>query len=70
MVPGFGCPFLLCLGQMLSARGMVAYVRDGYRAFLQSKFVCGCCEMLFFRVCIVRQNVYVYSFSHNPDLDD
>ena len=50
--------------------GMAAYVRDGYGAFRQSKFECGCWEMLFFRVCGVRQNLYVYSLYRNPDLDD
>ena len=55
---------------MPRARGMAAYVRNGYGAFRQPKFECGCCEMLFFRVCGVRQNLYVYSLYHNPDLDD
>ena len=45
---------------MPRARGMAAYVRDGYGAFRQPKFECGCCEMLVFRVCGVRQNLYVY----------
>ena len=40
---------------------MAAYVRDGYGAFRQSKFECGCCEMLVFKVCDVRQKLYVYS---------
>ena len=43
-----------------------AYVR----AFREQKFECGCCEMLFFRVCGVRQNLYVFSLYRNPDLDD
>ena len=51
------------------ARGMAAYVRVGYGAFRQPKFECGCCEMLVFRVCGVRQNLYVYSLYRNPDLD-
>ena len=55
---------------MPRARGMAAYVRDSYGAFPQPKFECGCCEMLFFRVCGMRQNLYVYSFYRNPDLDD
>ena len=46
LVPGFGCPVLLCRGKMPRARGMAAYVRDGYGAFRQPKFECGCCEML------------------------
>ena len=55
---------------MPRARGMAAYVRDGYGAFRLPKFECGCCEMLFFRVCGVRQNLYVYSLYRNPDVDD
>ena len=49
---------------------MAAYVRDGYVAFHQPKFECGCCEMLVFRICGVRQNLYVFSLYRNPDLDD
>ena len=70
LVPGFSHPVLLCRGKMPRARGMAAYVRDGYGAFRQPKFECGCCEMLVFRVCGVQQNLYVYSLYHNPDLDD
>ena len=56
LIPGFGRPVLLSRGKMPQARGMAAYVRDGYEAFRQPKFECDCCEMLFFRVCGVRQN--------------
>ena len=70
LVPGFCRPVLLCRGKMPRARGMAAYVRDGYEAFRQPKFECGCCEMLVFRVCGVRQNLYVNSLYRNPDLDD
>ena len=70
LVPGFGRPALLCRGQIRRARGMAANVRDGYGAFRQPKFECGCCEMLFFMVCVVRKNLYVYSLYRNPDLDD
>ena len=41
-----------------------------YGAFRQPKFECGCCKMLIFRVCGVRQNSYAFSFYQNPDLDD
>ena len=34
------------------------------------KFQCGCCEMLVLGVYGVRQNLYVFSFDCNPDLDD
>ena len=70
LVIGFCRPVVLCRGKMPRVRGMAAYVRDGYGAFRQPKFKCGCCEMLVFRVCDVRQNLYVYSLYRNPDLDD
>ena len=70
LVPGFGRPVLLCRGKMPRARGMAAYVRDGYGGFLQPKFECGCCEMLVSRVCGARQNLNVFSLYHNPGLDD
>ena len=37
MVPGFGRPVLLCRDGVPRARGMAAYVRDGYREFRQPK---------------------------------
>ena len=46
LVPGFGRPVLLCRGKMPLARGMAASERDGYGAFQQPKFECGCYEML------------------------
>ena len=55
---------------MPRASGMAAYLRDSCGAFRQPKFECGCCEMLFFRFCGVRQNLYVDSLYRNPDLDD
>ena len=45
-------------------------IRDGYIGFRQPKFECGCCEMLVFRVCGVRQKLYVFSLYRNPDPDD
>ena len=60
----------MCRYKTPRAHGMAAYIRDGYRAFCQPKFECGCYEMLVFRVCGMRQNLYVYSLYCNPDLDD
>ena len=68
LVPGFGRPVLFCRGKMPRARGMAAYIRDGHGAFRQPKFECGCCQMLVFRVCGVRQNLYMYSLYRNTDL--
>ena len=63
LVPGFGCPVLLCWGKMPRARGMAAYVLVSYGAFCQPKFECGCCEKLVFRVCGARQSLFVQSLS-------
>ena len=68
LVPGL--PVLLCQGKIPPARSMGAYVRDGYGAFPQPKFVCRFNEMLIFRVCGVRQIFYVFSLYRNPDLDN
>ena len=70
LVPGFGRPVLLCRSKLPRAHEMAAYVRDGYGAFHQPKFECGCCEMLVASVCDLRQNFYVYSLFRNPDQDD
>ena len=65
LVPGFCRPVLLCRGKMPRARGMATYVQDGYGAFRQPIFECGCCEMLVFMVCGVRRNLYVSSLYRN-----
>ena len=70
LAPGFGRPVLFCRGKMPRVRGMASFVRDRHGTFHQPKFECGCCEMLFFRVCGVRQNLYVYSLYRNRDIDD
>ena len=70
LVPGFGRLVWLCRGKMSRARMMAACVGDGCGAFRQPKFECGCCEMLFFRVCSARPNLYVFSLYHNPEIDD
>ena len=70
LVPRFAHTVLLCRGMMPRFQRMAAYIQDGYGAFHQPKFECGCCEMQVFRVCGVRQNLHVFSLYHNPDLDD
>ena len=47
LVPGFCRAVLLRLGKMPRARGMVAYVRDGYGAYRQPKFECGLAKCWF-----------------------
>ena len=67
LVLGFGR--LVFFSKMPRARRRAAFVRDGYGAFRQPKFQCGCCEMLVFRVFGLKQNLYEYSFYRNPDID-
>ena len=55
---------------MPRTRGMAAYLRDDYGPSRQPKFECGCCEMLVFRMCGVRQNLYMFSLYRNQDLDE
>ena len=61
---------MLCQGRIPLAIGMAEYVQDGCGAFRQPKLECGCCEMLVFRVCGVRQNLCKFSLYHNPDPDN
>ena len=69
LVPGFGRPVLLCWGRMLRARGMLqAY--EMVTEHFDNQNLSGCCELLFFIVCGVRQNLYVLSLYRNPDLDE
>ena len=64
-------PCLVVPGQDASGlKVMAAYVRDGYGAFREPKFACGCCKMIVDIVCGARQNLYVRSLYRNPDLDD
>ena len=68
----FSVPCLVVSGQDASGTwdGCIQYVRDGSGAFRQPKFGSGCCEMLCFRVCGARQNLYLYSLYGHHDLDD
>ena len=70
VVPGSVALSCCAGGKIPRARLLAAYVRDDCGAFHQLKFKSGCCEILFFRVCGVRQNLYAFSLYHNPDLDD
>ena len=45
-------------------------IRTRYGEFRQPKFECGCCEILDFRVCGEREDLYVFSLYRKPDLDD
>ena len=70
LVSEFGRPVLLFLGQIpIGAWGMAAFLRDGYGAFRQPKFECGCYEMLFLQQSF-WDRFFVFSLYRIPDLDD
>ena len=70
LVPGFDRPVFVVPEQGALGRRDGCILRDGYGAFHLPKFECGCCEMVVFGVCGVRQNLYVFGLYRNPDLDD
>ena len=68
-VPGFGCPQQRLRNSTPGAQGMALYVREGIRAFRQSKFECACHESCVVRICGKVNNFYVYAFYRNPGHD-
>ena len=70
LVPEFGRPVSLSRSKLPRAQRMAAYVRDGYGAFRQLKFECGCGKILVFRVRGVRLNFHVFIYRRNDDQDD
>ena len=69
-MPGFGCPVLVYRARFLGSEGWLHMYEMVTEYFATPKFECGCCEMLGFSVCGVRQNLYVFSLHPNHDLDD
>ena len=62
LVPGFG-RLVYCAQEGMPRAREMAYIRDGYETFHPPKFECGCCKMLFWLVCGVRQNVTCLVFT-------
>ena len=71
LVPGFGRP-VLCGGRMPRTRGMAAYVRRTWWIWSISPIQVWVwlLQNVGFWICGVRQNLYLFSLYHNPDLDD
>ena len=51
-------------------RGLVVYVRDGFSAYRQRNYECGCCEVIVVRISSSSQNFRVFGVYRNPDLSD
>ena len=60
------CVGARCLGHV----GWLHTIEMVTEHFANPNLGLGCCEMLVFSVCGVRQNLYVYSLYRNPDIDD
>ena len=58
MVPGFGRPMLLFRGEVDLFRGLAVYVRDGFLAYRQSGYECGCYEVIVVRICSISHYFY------------
>ena len=56
MVPEFGRPMLLLMGEVVRFSGLAVYVRDGFLAYRKRSYKCGCCEVI---------AVKIRSYSHN-----
>ena len=69
LVPGFGSPVLLCHGRMPRAEGWRHTYELDMEHFVNPSLSVVVCEMLVFRVCGARKNLYMFSLYHNPDLD-
>ena len=70
MVSGFGRQMLLLKGEIDLFRGFALYVREGFSAYRQRSYECGCCEVIVVGICSSSHNFYVFSLYRNADLSD
>ena len=70
LVPGLGRPVLLCGAKCLGPVGWLHTFQMVTDHFPNPNLSVVVAKMLVFRVCGMRQNLYVYSLYRNPDLDD
>ena len=57
--PGFGRRMQLLRSEVVRYRGLAVCVRDGFSAYRQHGYECGCCEVLVVRICSSTHNFYV-----------
>ena len=70
MVPGFGRQMQLLKGEVDRFRGVALYMREGFSAYRQRSYECGCCEVIVVRFCRSNRNFHVIGVYRNPDLSD
>ena len=69
LVIGFGRSDFFLSEQVASRTRVGSLYKDEHGAFQLPKFESGCCKMIEFSVCSAKQDFYVFSLFHNPDLD-
>ena len=68
MVPGFDGRMQLLRGKVDRFRGLAVYVCDGFSAYNQHSYECGCCDVIVDRICSTSHNFYVFGVYRNLDL--
>ena len=57
-MPGFGRPMQLPKGEVDMFRGLAVYVPDGFSAYRQCSYECGCYEVIVVGICSNSHNFY------------
>ena len=70
MVRGFGRPDQLLRGVVDRFREFAVYVRDGFSAYRQRGYECGCCEVIVVNICSISHDFYVFGVYRNLVLCD
>ena len=70
IVPDFGRPMQLLRDEADRFRGLAAYVHNGFSAYRQRSYRCGCCDVIVAKTCKSSHNFYVFSVYQNPDLSN
>ena len=58
----------LLKGEVNCLPGLVVYVRDGFSAYRQRGYECGCCKVIVARICNSGRNFHAFGVYWNPDL--
>ena len=70
MIPGSSRPMQLFRGEVVRFRGLAVYVRDGFSAYRQRSYECGCCEVIVVKICSSTNDFYVFGVYRKLDLSD
>ena len=56
--------------RLIGLDGLTVYERDGFSAYRQRGYECGCCEVMVVRIVRSSHNFYAFGVYRNPDLSD